>query len=276
MLAIHQVSNYNQCVTASTEKSGTISGHFVAASTVLRMKNLNTAPDGEFQLRSRMRVPSPMIPAMYQFHVIQAIRRNPEVDKEGRYSKALGDVTSGRNREAFDRVFKTIEQAMTGTRARRKRKLLLMDSRWLEVNEDARLNINEFNSRFLNNTGAGALLMALTLDAIPLDPIAIDTFRGGDAINAAYGERRTQEQKRVGVALQQQLKQFGVLDEPATEDAADCYAEYRFLYGGDFPDYVREKELEGTARSEKYYRVWFKRFDKALGHLPPARGRPRN
>ena len=248
----------------------------MAARTVLGMKNLNTDPDGEFQLRSRMRVPPGMFPAMYQFHVIQAIRRNSEVDKEGLYSKALGDVTSGRNREAFDRVFKTIEEAMTGTKARRNRKLLLMDSRWLEVNEDARLNINEFNSRFLNNTGAGALLMALTLDAIPLDPIAIDTFRGVDAINAAYGERRTQEQKRVGVALQQQLKKFRVLDEPAMEDAADCYADYRFLYGGDFPDYLIGKQSEGTARSEKYYRIWFKRFDEALGHSRPNRGRPRN
>ena len=175
------------------------------------MKNLTTAPNGQFQLSHRMRVPNEMLRPMYRFHVIQAIRRNPEVDEDGIYWRALGDITSGRNREAFDRVLKAIEQVKAGATGKRNRNILLIDSRWLDLDEDARVNINEFNRRFLNDIGEGALLMALTLDAIPLDPVAIDTFRGGDAVNAAYGERQTQQQKRLGIELQQQLKQFGVL-----------------------------------------------------------------
>ena len=240
------------------------------------MEHYTTTQNGQFQSRARIRVPSEMLPPTYQFHVIQAIRRNPEVDKDGIYTKALQDITSGRNREAFDRISKRIERLLAYPKAKRNRNMVLADSRWINLDDDACRNINEFNRRFLNDSGAGALLTALKLEAIQLDPAAIDAFRGGDAVTAAYGERTTQGHKILGKKLQQRLKQFSALDEPATAEAADCYVEYRFLHDGKFPDYKSRKELEGTARSEKYLRDWFGRFDKALGHRPAPRGRPRN
>ena len=240
------------------------------------MKSFTTPSKGQFQLRARMRVPSEMLPSMYQFHVVQAIRRNPEVDKDGIYDRALGDITNEQNAATFAYVREYIERVMADPKAKKDPNIELMNSRWLNQDEDAYQNIDEFNHRFLNDVGPGALLMALTLEAIGLDPVAIDAFRGEDAVTAAYGKRLKQWQRRLGRILQQELKQFGVLDEPAMEDAADCYVEYRFLHYGNLPDYQRRKEHEGAARSEKSLRTWFGKFDRALGHRPAPRGRPRN
>ena len=120
----------------------------------------------------------------------------------------------------------------------------------------------------------GALLPALTLEALQLDPVAVDAFRGGEAVTAAYGKRKTRRQKTLGKDLQQTLKQFPALDVPAVEEAADCYVEYRFLHHGKFPNYLRRKEQEGTARHAGYYREWFKKYDEALGYPPTPPGRP--
>ena len=240
------------------------------------MKNRTAAQLGQFQLFPRMRIPAEMLSAASQLHVIEAIRRNPGVDKDGIYTKALQDIASGRNAVAFDRVRKCIDGLMANPKAKRNRKRLLADSRWLNHDEDAYPNIVEFNRRFLNDRGLFALLMVLFLDATNLDLEAIDTFRGRDAVTAAYGKRQTQEQKRLGKELQLLLKQFETLDEPAAKGAADCYVEYRFLHHGNFPGYKRRVEQEEAARHEEYYRTWFRRFDEALGYPPAPRGRPRN
>ena len=224
----------------------------------------------------RMRIPTEMLSATYQLHVIQAIRRNPEVDKDGIYAKALQDIAGGQNPAAFDRVRKCIDEVLANPKSKRNRKRLLADSRWLNQDDDSYPNIVEFNRRFLNDQGLGPLLTVLVLEAMQLDTVAIDAFRGGDAVTAAYGKRQTQEQKRLGERLQQVLKRFETSDEPAAKEAADCYLEYRFLRDGNFPGYKRQVEQEEAARHEEYYPTWFRRFDEALGYPPAPRGRPRN
>ena len=245
------------------------------------MKNGNTDQNEQFQSHPRMRVPSEMHPSAHLSHVIKAIRRNPKVDKNGLYLKALKGITGGRNREGFSRVTKFIDRAMATPKSmqrmlKRNSDTPLLTMPWGGIDEDTTKNINEFNHKFLNDKGMGVLLTALTLNALQLDPVAIDAVRGGEADTAAYGKRKTRRQRTLGKDLQQHLKQFPALDEPAVEEAADCYVEYRFLHHGNFPKYVRRKEQEGTARHEGYYREWFKKFDEALGHPPPPRGRPPN
>ena len=69
------------------------------------MNNGNKDQNGKFQLHPRMRVPAEMHPSTYMFHVIQAIRRNSDVDKAGLYGKALVGITGGRNRERLRQSF---------------------------------------------------------------------------------------------------------------------------------------------------------------------------
>ena len=56
---------------------------------------------GSSQARYRMRVVDVMVPHLHQIHVIRAITRHPEIDKEGLYGQALADFTNGDNAEAF-------------------------------------------------------------------------------------------------------------------------------------------------------------------------------
>ena len=49
---------------------------------------------GSFQARSRMRVVDSMLPVLHQIHVIGAITRHHEIDKEGLYGQALADCTN--------------------------------------------------------------------------------------------------------------------------------------------------------------------------------------
>ena len=231
------------------------------------------------QVYQRMRVPDIMLEATRQTHVVNAIRRNREIDKDDLYGRALRDITHGDNSAVFADVSKLIEGVVSGRLKGDKSDAAvrtLVGLHRLDRGDDAYPNIFEFNRRFLNDRGLFALLTILVLDAANLDLDAIDTFRGGEALGAAYGPRRTQQQKRLGPELQALLKQFAVLDEPATMEAADRYVEYRFLDHGSLPDYKRRKELEGDPRSDRHLRKWFGKFDKALGYPPPVPGRPPN
>ena len=145
----------------------------------------------------------------------------------------------------------------------------------LYADDDAYPTIFDFNRRFLNGRGLGALLTILTIrDAAKLDLVATDTFRGGEALSAAYGPRKTRRDKKQGKQIQSSLKGFESSDEAATMEAADRYVEYRYLHGGSFPNYKKCKELEGDTGIYRYYRAWFRKFDKALGFPRPRRGRP--
>ena len=243
------------------------------------MKNGSTDQNEQLQLHPRMRVPADMLPSAYLAHVIRAICRNSKVDKDGLYRKALAGITGGRNRDGFARVTKLIDRAISAPKSMRKKLRRNSDSPlltmpWGVIDEDTTKNINEFDRRFLNGKGGGVLVAVLTMDVLDLDTVAIDAFRGGEAVRAAYGERNTQRQKKLGKDLQQILKQFAALDEPAVMEAADSYVEYRFLHRGKFPNYLKRKEQEGTARHPGYYREWFKKFDEALGYPPTPPGRP--
>ena len=55
-------------------------------------------------------------------------------------------------------------------------------------------------------------------------------------------------------------------------EAADRYVEYRYLHSGIFRNYKKCKELEGDTGIHRYYRVWFRKFDKALGFPRPPVG----
>ena len=232
---------------------------------------------GRFQLRSRMRVPRVSLPFMCQLHVVDAIRRSSEIDTEDLYGKALREVSHGQNALVLADLSTLVAGAMSGEPDG---KVLEAAERTysglgrLEGGDDAYPNIVEFNRRFLNSKGHTALLNVLVLKAAELDPAEIDAFRGGEALVAAYGPRRTRQHKKLGAKLQRQIKQFDAMDEPGTMEAADRYVKYRYLDNGSMPAYRRRQELEGNARNYSYLRNWFGKFDQALGFPPPPLGRP--
>ena len=246
---------------------------------MLGTSRLKTDQHRRFQVRPRMRVPPWMLSSTYQVYLIEEIRRNGKIDEDGLYLLALRDITNGENSAVFADVSDLIEKVVSGKLRKDRRDAAvrtLIGLHRLNHNEDTYLNILEFNRRFLNERGLFALLTVLVLDAIKLDAVRIDTFRGEEAITAAYGERQTRRHKRLGKELQKRLKQFASLDEPAVNEAAERYVEYRFLDHGSLPDYKRRIELEGDSPSDRYLRGWFKKFDKVLGYPSPTLGRPRS
>ena len=232
---------------------------------------------GRFQARSRVRVPRRSRSYMYQVHVVDAIRRSGEIDTDDLYGNALRDLTHGQNAVVYAEFSYLVLGAMSGEPDSKLREA--MGRVWsglsrTDEDNDAYPNIVEFNRRFLNNKGLMALLNVLVLKAAKLDPATIDAYRGGEALDAAYGPRRTRHHKRSGAQLQSHIKKFDVVDEPATIGAADHYVKYRYLRDGSLPDYKRRQELDGNAPSDSYLRKWFRKFDQALGFPPPPRGRP--
>ena len=229
-----------------------------------------------FQVRPRMRVPKEMLGQTYRFYIVDAIRRHPEIDRENLYEKALQELVQDKTADVLADLSTSIEALLSGALRGKEqstaRRLLDRASR-LDASDDAYPSISEFNRRYLNDNGLIPLLTVLIFDAADLDPVAIDTFRGGETLLAAYGPRKTQQHKRTGTALQAMLKQFPSVDESATREAADRYVEYRFLDGGSLPDYIRRTELAGDPRGNTYLRKWFKKFDQSLGFPSPRRGR---
>lgn len=241
-------------------------------------KDQTTYQYDRLQVLPRMRVPPNLLKHTLQTHVINAIRRNREVDKDDLYGRALADLTGGENSAVLDDFSELVERAVSGKlkgheTAAAERTFSGLPR--LSAQDDAYPNIFEFNRRFLNGRGSLALLTLLTLEAAKLDLGAVDTFRAGDALDSAYGPRRTRRQKELGTELQALLKQLAVVDEPAMMEAADRYIDYRFLDHGSLTDYKRRKELEGDPRSDRHLRDWFKKFDRALGFPPSPSGRPR-
>lgn len=229
-----------------------------------------------FQVRPRMRVPEEMLDHTYRFYTVDAVRRHPEIDQENLYEKALQELVQDETADVLADLSTSIEALLSGglkgKELETSRRILDRASR-LDSSDDAYPSIAEFNRRYLNENGIIALLTLLIFDAADLDPVAIDTYRGGETLLAAYGPRKTQQHKRTGTALQAMLKQFPSVDESATREAADRYVEYRFLDGGSLPDYIIRTELAGDPRGNTYLRGWFKKFDQALGFPPPRRGR---
>ena len=243
------------------------------------MKNRMANPNSEFQAYPRMRVVDVMHPYLHQTHVIRAITRHPKIDKEDLYAQALRGLRHGNNARAFSDFGEFARKATSGTLLDDKsdapaQPLLNIDIR--NVDEHTCSIIHEFTHRFLNDKGISALLTLLTFDAADLDPAAIDTFRGGEPLEATYGLRKTQQAKELGAQIQLRIKRLKSSDEAATMEAADRYVEYRYLHSGIFRNYKKCKELEGDTGIHRYYRVWFRKFDKALGFPRPPRGRPSN
>ncbi len=230
-----------------------------------------------FQALQRMRVPGVPPEHTLRIYVVRAIRRDPAID-DGLYCQALQDLCQGDNSDVFNDLLKFTAGVVSGELNGRivdAAAQVWSSSRRVEHDDGAYPNIAEFNHRFLNGKGLQALLTLLLFDAAGIDPVAVDKWKGGNALDAAYGLRKTRRQRKLGRGLQTFLKQFPVVDEPAVTEAAEQYVEYRFLDHGSLPDYMRRKELEGGPRSDRYLRDWFKKFDKALGFPPPPLGRPR-
>ena len=57
-----------------------------------------------FQARPRLRIPQNLHVPAYQVHVVDAIRRNREVDKDDLYKLALKDLKHGSNSSVFAEV----------------------------------------------------------------------------------------------------------------------------------------------------------------------------
>ena len=243
------------------------------------MKKTRYRQNRSLQARPRMRVPHLFLPPAYQVNVVKAIRRNNEIDGDDLYGHALEDLVQGENSAVFAELSALIKgvvsRQLNGSEKDAAERFLSGVNR-LNDNEDAYPNISRFNKRFLNDRGLPALVTVLVVDAVNLDLPAIDTFRGGETLAAAYGPRRTRRQRILGKRLQAQLKRYPVVDEPAMKEAADRYVEYRFLDQGNLADYKRRSELAGNPRSDRYLRNWFKKFDESFGYPPPPRGRPRN
>ena len=231
-----------------------------------------------FQAHARMRVPHEMLPHLYQVYVINAIRDNKRIDHENLYERALADVVHGENGVVFAELSNFLERLSTGKLRGIEigsALLTLASLHRVDQNDDAYPNVKLFDHRFLNDRGGNALVTVLIFDAAEIDAVTIDRFRGGDNLKAAYGPRKTRQDKELGTLLQRFLKQFASVDEPAIRAAAEHYVEYRYHHHGKFQDYLRQTELSGNAPSESYLRKWFRRFDKAFKFPRARRGRPR-
>ena len=180
-----------------------------------RKKHRKKDRDRRFQARRRMRVPSYMIQSTHQLYLVEAIRRNPAIDTDGLYFQALSDTNIGNNKAVFADVSEFVDRVVSGKLKRNRQAAavkMLLGLHPLNRAVNAYFNIAEFNRRFLNDKGLFALLTILVLDAMNLDLVAIDTFRGEEGLNAAYGPRETRQQKRSGRELQERLKKFAPLD----------------------------------------------------------------
>ena len=236
-------------------------------------------PNSKFQAYPRMRLVDVMLPYLHQTHVIRAITRHPEIDKEDLYGQALRGLKHGNNAKALSVFGELVPKGTSATPLDDKsyasaRRLLSNGLQY--VDEHTCTIICEFNRRYLNDKGMSALLTLLTFDAADLDPAAIDVSRGGEALEATYGPRKTRQAKELGEQIQLRIKKLKSSDEPATMEAADRYVEYRYLHDGSFRDYEKRKQLEGDTGIHRYYRGWFRKFDKALGFPRPRRGHPSN
>ncbi len=232
-----------------------------------------------FQAHPRIRLPTTLLPPMQQFHVIRAICRNPEIDKEDLYDQALSGIMHRNNARAFSVLREVVYKATSRTLLDDKSVAPgqpLFDIGLGNFDEDTCSIVDKFNHKYLNDKGNFALLTLLTFDAGDLDPAAIDKFREGEVGKAAYVSRRIRRDKVLGKQTQGWLKVLKSSDEPATMEAADLYVEYRYLHDGSFTDYMRSEELKGNVHTERYYRDWFRKFDKGLGFPRPGRGRPTN
>ena len=74
------------------------------------MANLNS----KFQAYPRMRVVDVMLPYLHQTHVIRAITRHPEIDKEDLYGQALRGLRHGNNAKAFSAFGEFVHKATSG------------------------------------------------------------------------------------------------------------------------------------------------------------------
>ena len=148
-----------------------------------------------FQVRPRMRVPKGMLDHTYRFHIVDAVRRHPEIDLENLYEEALQELVQGETADVLADLSSSIETLLSGALKGKELatacRLLDRASR-LDTSDDAYPRITEFNRRYLNENGLIPLVTALIFDAADLDPVAIDTYRGGETLFAAYGPRETQ------------------------------------------------------------------------------------
>lgn len=238
-------------------------------------------PRSNLQAYPRIRVPEFLVQFLRQIHVIRAICRHPEIDRDDLYGEALAGLRDGDNAKAFSAVNEFVHEfvqkvtpgaLLDGKDEEPKRGWI--DIVLCEVDEQTASRICDFNHKFLNDKGDSALITLLTFDAGHLDPAAIDIFRGGDALRAAYGSRRTRRDKRLGKEIQSQIKRFSSVDDPATMEAADRYAEYHYLCNGSLSTYKMRKELEGDTHDDRYYGDWFPKFDRAFGFPRTGPGRP--
>lgn len=232
------------------------------------------------QAYTRMRVPDTMRPVSLVIHLIRAVRRNSEINGEKYYQAALQDVRRGKNMGVLASAGSLIDGTIYGKLAEKQiprayHGLMFQLTQLMKQDDgvDTYDALVEFNSRFLNGRGMEALIVALVIDAADLDVVAIDKFRGGEALKAAYGSRQTRRERRLGKELQTVLKTFETSDEDALEEAANRYVVFRFIDGGSMTEYKLRQELTGDIRSDRYLYRWFRDFDKALGFRRARRER---
>ena len=237
-----------------------------------RMANLHS----NLQARNRMRIPNVVVPQLHLAHVIRAITRHPEIDKEDLYGQALQGLRDGNNANAFSDFGEIVHRVTSGALSADKFDRLrreLFNRGLAEVDEHTCSRIREFDSKYLNNRGGSALLTLLTFDAGNLNPQAIDEWRGRDVLDPIYGPRKTRQAKELGEQIQILIKGLSSSDQPATIEAAYYYVEYRYLYDGNLSVYNRCRQLNADKTLHRSYRQWFRKFDKALGFPSPRSGR---
>ena len=233
----------------------------------------------QMQVYPRMRAPGEARPFALQFHVVQAIRHCQEIPTgESAYQDALGELLNGSTAGVLNDLNAWAKGIVSKEIQGKEQEagLKIMDKvHHLALFDEDYPSVAKFNREFLNNSDGWTLIYSLVIDAADLDLIALDKYRGGAGLEAAYGPRRTQAAKREGKRLQALLKKLASFDEPAMMAAADQYVVYRHVHGGSFPDYKRREELQGSSFSERHAREWFHDFDNALGYPLPKPGRPR-
>ncbi len=228
------------------------------------------------QPRRRMRVHDNIYQAALQLHVIDAIRRSCRVDEEGLFDVCVEEVQSdGVIAGEFRLLVKLIDMTIDDKQPEKAAVILKANLRRIKEHwrrEDTCHSLELFDDRYLNGSGVLALGAAITYELLDLDPAEVDEAVMGETLKAAYGRRKTQEHKRKGKELQKKLKQLLSLHEPAIRGAADRYVRFQYLFDGELERFMTSEELEtedeDELRSERYYRGWFGKFNRAYGFEP--------
>ena len=226
-----------------------------------------------------MRVPRGFLPHVRRAHVVEALRRNPELTR-GLYRTALEEVMSNSHvMAATNHVAWALKRNQAGKVSGWSDRGVAGVKRqvWQLFHRDDEFPAAEmFNETCLNGKGEDILMLSLIFDAMNMNPASVDSKLGHAIKHGAYAPRETRPHGRLGRWIQFLIKEHVAVDEDRMQEAADRYIVFRFICDGNLQSYMEYADVKSNSREEKYYRTHFNAFDRAIGFPKPKLGRKTN